>query len=58
MNVQAEATTLANLLVDGLAPRSVPATRDGADEDVPALMERLQRAVANLQPRSDTKRTE
>lgn len=58
MNIEAEATTLANLLVDGLAPRSAPASRDGADEDVAALMARLQRAVANLQSRSDAKRTE
>jgi AcrR family transcriptional regulator len=58
INVETEATTLANLLVDGLAPRSAPASRDGADEDVGALMARLQRAVASLQSRSDTKRTE
>jgi len=50
INIEVEASTLAGLLVDGIAPRRAPAA-DG-DEDVAQLVERLQRAVASLRPPS------
>jgi TetR/AcrR family transcriptional regulator, fatty acid metabolism regulator protein len=57
VNIEMEAATLANLLVDGLAPRSTTATADGRGEDVAGLLARLQRAVATLQSRPDPNHT-
>lgn len=54
VNIEAEAATLANLLVDGLAPRTQAAKREDDSEDVRELLARLQRAVATLQARSET----
>lgn len=46
INIEVEASTLTNLLVDGIAPRRTP-TGD-SDENVAQLLDRLQRAVASL----------
>lgn len=47
LDIEAEATTLVNLLVDGMAPRA--GAEAPVPEDVPRLIARLQRAVAQLQ---------
>jgi hypothetical protein len=47
INIEAEATTLATLLVDGIAPRRN--TDTGSEEDVASLIARLQKAVESLQ---------
>jgi TetR/AcrR family fatty acid metabolism transcriptional regulator len=47
INIEAEATTLVSLLVDGISPRKN--SDAGSDEDVAGLIARLQKAVDSLQ---------